>query len=109
MDTKQSSANPRTTTTTRAERGLALYRDQRGAFERIDREREEYVIPSCSQRRVEYRVSLATGECECADHRRNGVLCKHFYAACHYRRWIKGAVSRMIAYLDCEAEEAGIS
>lgn len=96
---------PAATHTTRAERGLALYRDKRGAFERLKiggRPSEEYIIPSC-QRHGEYRVSLATGECECPDHQHNGVLCKHFWAACHYRRWIKGATSRMVAFVECEA------
>lgn len=101
----QSLAHPRTT---RAERGLALYREKRGAFERISREREEYIIPSC-QRRGEYRVSLATGECECPDHQRSGERCKHYWAAVHYRAWIKGAASRMLAYLDCEAEADELS
>lgn len=103
MIESKSSATERTTT--RADRGLSLYRDKRGAFERISREREEYIIPSCTERYVEYRVSLATGECSCPDHQRNGVLCKHYWAAVHYRRWIKGAASRMLAFLDCQADE----
>jgi hypothetical protein len=88
---------------TREQRGLELYRC--GGIERIAR--DLYIVPSRTQRRVEYLVDLERETCECRDHARTGGACLHTYAAMLYRAWVRRA-ARVIAHsgaLDAGVEE----
>ena len=80
------------TTDTRAARGLELYR--RGGIERIAR--DLYIVPSRSQRRLEYFVDLERQSCECRDHQRTGAACLHIYAAILYHAWLRRS-ARIVA------------
>ena len=81
-----------TRTDTREGRGLELYR--RGGIERIAR--DLYIVPSRTERRVEYFVDLERQSCECRDHARTGGPCKHVYAAMLYQAWIRRS-ARVVA------------
>jgi hypothetical protein len=64
----------------RALRGLALWRE-RGAEIR-PMPAGGLSVPSCSEPKRSYRVSLAgEGRCGCADWRRRKQPCKHLFAA----------------------------
>ncbi len=78
---------------TREQRGLELYR--RGGIERIAR--DLYIVPSRTQKRVEYLVDLERQSCECRDHARTGAACLHIFAAMLYAAWIRRA-ARTIAH-----------
>jgi hypothetical protein len=85
----------KSTPSTRETRGLELYR--RGGIERVGR--DLYVVPSRTQKRVEYLVDLSAGEgrCRCRDHARTGEPCLHIYAATIYRAHLRAA-ARTIAH-----------
>lgn len=67
--------------TTRAQRGIALFREKRDEIERVAP--FTYRVPSCSDRAM-YTVILDLGYCSCPDHKAAKALedvCKHGYAA----------------------------
>jgi hypothetical protein len=89
----EKSSAPHAHPSTRADRGLALYR--RGGIERISR--DVFIVPSRTRRRVEYLVDLERETCQCRDHQRTGAPCLHTYAAMLYRAWLRKA-ARTIAH-----------
>jgi SWIM zinc finger len=69
-------------TTTREERGLALYREHAAAI-RFDAVERDWLVPSQHDSTSVYEVSIGRrGEsCECRDHDIRGATCKHIVAA----------------------------
>lgn len=70
-----------TATTTRAQRGIRLYRDHGHAIERLTA--NVYSVPSCTGN-GHYVADIALGHCTCPDHDRAkalGTVCKHGTAA----------------------------
>lgn len=85
----QSIATTPTPTTTREERGIALYRNRGDEIEHLDGWR--WRIPSCSGENV-YIVDLQSQSCQCPDYHRRQLPCKHVYA---------GSIARA-KYSDCD-------
>jgi hypothetical protein len=75
MDTR-SLAQP-APTTTREQRGLALYRERGDFIEMISS--DFYLCPSQNGERF-YHVDYRDETCDCPDHVHHGVACKHVYA-----------------------------
>lgn len=68
------------TSTTRTQRGIALFLDRRDEIERVAP--WTYRVPSCTDRAT-YTVILSLPYCSCPDHKRAkdlGDVCKHVYA-----------------------------
>jgi uncharacterized Zn finger protein len=66
-------------TTTREQRGIALYRDYGEEVVRVYP--FTYVVPSCTGATT-YTVHLSPRErCDCPDFQRHHTACKHVYAA----------------------------
>ncbi len=66
-------------TTTREQRGIALYRDYGEGIERVYP--NVYRVPSCTGATT-YTVHLAPRErCDCPDFARRGEACKHLFCA----------------------------
>ncbi len=68
------------TKTTRAQRGLALYRERGGEIVRYP-STGEYGVPSNSEEGVIYHVDLDRGTCECPDNAYGKNTCMHQVAA----------------------------
>jgi hypothetical protein len=76
---KQSLAQPAQPTTSRVERGRALYAEH---ADEIKFERGSWLVPSNSVEGRFYAVRLGPVErCECSDHAYRGVQCQHISAA----------------------------
>ena len=67
------------TATTRAQRGLALYRDRGGEI--VVYVDGAYGVPSRTEEGVLYHVDLEAGTCECPDATCRKVSCLHMVAA----------------------------
>lgn len=75
-------ATKRIQETTRATRGIALFRERRDEIERVSP--WTYRVPSCSDRATYTAILSPFTYCSCPDHRRAkdlGDVCKHVYAA----------------------------
>jgi hypothetical protein len=80
-----------TTTETRQQRGLSLYREHASRISEVSP--NVYRVPSTPIAGRYYRVNLAEQTCECPDHQHRGERCKHLIAAeiaakrrCHRQR-----------------------
>jgi len=80
MTIAQPAHHSRTERLTREARGIALFEERGNDIQQIGR--GVYSVPSCTGR-GDYlvRYSDTAESCECGDHQRRGMVCKHLYAA----------------------------
>jgi SWIM zinc finger len=72
--------DPRTERLTREARGIQLFEERGHDIQQVGR--GLYSVPSCSSRGAYLvRYSDTAESCECGDHQRRGLVCKHLYAA----------------------------
>jgi hypothetical protein len=85
---------------TRELRALALVRAHGRSIERVDHDRDVYLVPSQDGLRS-YRVAYGEVEsCSCPDHSRRGLACVHLYALGVHLAKRRGTTARRLAALE---------